>query len=133
MSTKIILIVEDDQDLRSILEKKIGNVENLEIISAADGAAGIKIAADNHPHLIILDLLMPNMNGMEFLKELRSKDWGKETPVVILSNFQEPEYISEAMRYKVFNYHVKSDVSLDEVVEIVQKKLAEVEIGNQSE
>ena len=67
---KRVLIVEDDQDILKLLEHYLAN-ENCELLTASDGSAGLRLAKSQQPHLIILDLMLPGLDGLEVCKELR--------------------------------------------------------------
>lgn len=118
-----ILIVEDEEALRKSLAfalKKSG----FEVDQAENGAKGIEAAEKLHPDLMLLDLLMPEKDGFEVLKELRGNSWGKEIPVVILTNLSGSEYVADTIQYGVYDHLVKSDWSVDDVVRVVKGKLA---------
>ena len=120
---KTILIVEDDSMLRKVLSNRIAE-EGYEVLEAEDGKEGLETALKKHPDLILLDLIMPVMDGTEMLKELRQDKWGKNVYVYILTN-KEPdtEMINEANRKPyVSSYLMKSEHGVDEMVEIVRKR-----------
>jgi two-component system cell cycle response regulator len=80
-----ILLVDDDIVLRSALLLRLKKLD-YKVLVADDGQAGLKAAFHHKPDIVILDLLMPHMNGYEMLSKLRADDWGKTVPVIILSN-----------------------------------------------
>lgn len=118
---KKILVVDDDDSLNTILVDKL-NISGFEAKGAVDGEDGLAKALANHPDVILLDLVMPKMNGMEMLKKLRTDEWGKTAKVVILTLLDKVDYVAEAMEYKVSGYIVKTDYSLEGIV----KKIEEV-------
>jgi DNA-binding response OmpR family regulator len=81
---KRVLIVEDDQDILKLLEHYIAN-ENYQPLTAGDGSTGLKLARSQQPHLIILDLMLPGMNGLEVCKELRKHPQTGNIPILILT------------------------------------------------
>lgn len=83
-SSKRILIIDDEADARAYL-KAILEDEGYEIFMAPDGEEGLKIARENPPHLITLDLMMPNKSGVKFLNEIKSDDQLKDVPIVVAS------------------------------------------------
>jgi len=88
---KKILIVEDDEALIPALHE-VCDKANLAVFEAKNGVSGIVLALQEHPDLILLDILMPVMDGWEMLKQVReSGDWGKCVPVVILTNLSADE------------------------------------------
>jgi len=123
MATKSkILVVEDDLPVQKVLSEKL-TAEGLDIEVAADGEKGLKMALTDHPDLILLDLIMPNMDGMTMLKKLRQDDWGKSARVIILTNLSDAYKVEEASAKGVFDYLVKSDWKLDDLVKMVKQKL----------
>jgi len=90
---------------------------------AQSAEIGIKLALRNHPDLILLDLLMPKMDGMSMLKELRKDSWGKGVKVIILTNLSDAEKIDEALKQGTYDYLVKKDWNISEVIEKVKASL----------
>lgn len=123
---KLILIVEDELSLLNALKEKFIN-EGLAVLLAADGEEGLKAALEKHPDLILLDILLPKMDGMTMLKKLREEnDWGKQAKVILLTNLDSAEKVAEGIKMSFagsYDYLVKTDWTLDEVVEKVKNKL----------
>lgn len=117
-----ILIVEDEQSLLEILLDKFRR-EGFFVLGATDGQDGLTLALKNHPLLIVLDLIMPGMDGLYMLKKLREDKWGNNVPVLILSNFSEAGQIQETNGRGVIDFLVKSNWSLDDVVSKVKNTL----------
>ena len=122
MDNKTILVVDDDLSLREILQEKLEN-ENFSVISAINGQEGLEIAKAKHPDLILLDINMPIMDGLEMLKALRKDDWGEDVPVILLTIVREEEKIAEAIEKEACDYIIKSNWDLDKVVEKIKSKL----------
>ncbi len=121
----VLLIIEDEKILSETLEMKLVS-EGYRVIKAFDGDEGLNLALSNHPDLILLDLLIPKINGLTVLKKLREDDWGKHAQVIILTNINSPNEVAEAMvinRDDIFEYVVKTSISLDEVVSHIKKRL----------
>jgi DNA-binding response OmpR family regulator len=118
----VILIVEDEIDLRELLKNKLTE-EGFDVLEAENGKIGLEMALSKHPDMILLDVLMPVMDGLSMLKELRQDDWGKNAPVVILSNFSEAEKITEGLEKNVYDYLVKSSWEPDTIISMIKKKL----------
>lgn len=117
-----ILIVEDDLDLLGVLSKKFTS-EKFVVSQAPDGKVGLEEALRNHPDIILLDILMPVMDGMTMLRELRKDSWGKNVSIILLTNLSDEKKVAEAMQHGVYDYLVKSDWNLDDIVKKVKEKL----------
>ena len=116
-----MLIVEDDASLRGALCKKFIK-EGFNVLSAEDGEEGLKTALEQHPDLILLDILMPKMDGLTMLKKFRESDKDKNTPVMLLSNLTDVQDISEALLLGAKEYLVKSNWKLEDLVKKVGEK-----------
>lgn len=117
MSNKKILIVEDHSSLRKALKEKLLS-EKFQVLEAEDGVYGLNLAVKEEPDVILLDLLMPQMNGMEMLKKLRNDEWGKSVPVIILTNLEaDDQLVIQVAEYEPAYYFVKAEMSLDRLVE----------------
>ncbi len=119
---KKILVVEDEISLLNVLASKLTK-EKFKVFKAKNGEEALKIALKEHPDLILLDILMPKMDGLEMLDRLRMDEWGKDAVVMILTNLGETEKTAEAMGKGVFEYMVKSNWKLEEVVKKITEKL----------
>lgn len=117
-----ILIVEDEKPLRQALVDKFTR-EGFSILEAKDGEEGLRAAQDKHPALILLDIIMPKMDGMTMLQELRRDDAAGKIPVIILTNLTDAKAVEKAVGQGVYDFLVKSDWRLEEVVAKVKKKL----------
>lgn len=116
---KKILIVEDEQDLREAMAEALDEA-GFTIVTAPDGAVGLDKAKTEHPDLILLDLMMPVMNGQEMLSQLREDPWGRYANVVILSAMDDVSHIANAHEGKILDYIIKAHTSLDELVKEVR-------------
>ncbi len=112
---RTILIVEDEGLLRELLVEKM-RLEGFNTFEASDGDVGLEIALCEQPDMILLDLLMPKMGGMEVLKRLREDERGRSIPVIILSNLSEKENIAEGAERGAVEYLVKANFGLEEIV-----------------
>ena len=119
---KTILIVEDEPSTMKALVERFTQ-EGLETIEAKNGEEGLELALKNHPALILLDIIMPRMDGMTMLKKLRDDEWGKNAEVVILTNLTDPRKISEASEEKVYDFWIKADWKLDDLIKSIKKKI----------
>lgn len=120
----IIEIVEEDAPLRNVLKDKLIR-EGFDVLEAKNGKQGLDVALRNHPDLILLDILMPVMNGITMLKKLRKDAWGKNVKVIMLTNLSENEKVADAMMQGSHDYFVKSDWKIDDIVAKIKEKLTE--------
>jgi len=119
---KKILIVEDDKLLIKALGAKLRE-EKFDVFEAYDGAEGLVMAKKHKPDLMLCDINMPKMDGLTMLKEMRQTDWGADMKVMMLTNYNDKEKVSEALNQYVFRYLVKSDWDLDQIADEVKKNL----------
>ena len=110
-----ILIVEDEMFSVKALKKKLED-SDFQVLVAFNGVSGLEVALQEHPDLILLDLILPEMDGITMLDKLREDDWGKKVPVIILSNLSKADSIRESRERGVNTYLVKTDWKLDEVI-----------------
>ena len=118
---KILLITEDEPALRYVLRDKLSNI-GFKVFEAADGEEGLAVALKERPDLILLDLLMPKMDGISMLKKLREDEWGKKVKVLVLTNLEDTNKISEAIEHGAEEYLVKSDWTIESIVSKVREK-----------
>lgn len=116
------MIIEDEPMLLTALSDKFTR-EGFKVLIAPNGLEGLKIALKNRPDLILLDIIMPVMDGITMLYKLRQDDWGKTVKIILLTNLSDPGKITETVTKKVNGYLVKSDWKIADVVKQVKKKL----------
>ena len=123
---KKILIIEDEDTVLKTLREKFEK-ENFEVILAKDGDEGLKMALEARPDLILLDIIMPRMDGMTMMKRLRETNaWGKNVPIILLTNLNADDRIIRGVTEDEPAYYlVKTNWTLDEVVEKVRNRLGE--------
>ncbi len=121
-----VLIVEDDVPILDLYDKKF-TASGYTVVRAQDGGEGIKLAVSERPDAVILDLMLPVMNGFEVLKKLKKDKSSKDIPVIILSNYGEMPNITEGLLSGAVEYLIKVEHSPEEVVEIVQDAINEKE------
>jgi len=117
-----IAIIEDDQVISQMYRMKF-EADGFDVQVADNGIDGVALVEQMKPDLILLDLQMPQMNGAEALKEIRGKDWGKTTPVIILTNLGEEEAPKNLHSLGIHSYIVKADLTPRQVVERVKTAL----------
>jgi DNA-binding response OmpR family regulator len=123
MEGKKILIVEDDAFIRDIYGVKFTN-EGFEVILAENGIEAVRKLEDVTPDVILLDMIMPYMDGMEVLKKIKDNQAWKSIPIIMLTNISEKEKISQGKEFGVNEYLIKSHFTPAEVVEKVNNLFA---------
>lgn len=124
-SKKSILIVEDDTALRKVLTDKLTE-EGFTVYGAVNGLDGLKVAAEKHPTLILLDIFMPIMDGFTMLTKLRSSDaWGKHVLVLVLTNSIDAQTIAKVTGLGTTDFLIKSEWSLDALTKRIRERLAD--------
>ena len=114
-----VLIIEDEQTIHKMLVEKF-ILEGFDVLSAIDGVEGLSLALSKHPDIILLDMIMPRMDGIEVLKELRKDPWGKNVPVLVLSNVDDQSYLIKTSKFNVAGYLVKINTTPSEIFARVQ-------------
>lgn len=121
---KTILIAEDDGILRTALAHKLESA-GYTVITADNGESALKLFVDEKPDALVIDIMMPKMDGATLLEEVRLMPDGKEVPAVILTNADDLGYVARTTNSDAEAYIVKSEQSLDEVVALIEKKVTE--------
>jgi len=116
---KLVLLVEDDEFLLRTLKNKIESSGFLCML-AHDGNEAMEMALKHKPNVILLDLLMPNKNGFEFLGDLKKTKGINTTKVVVLSNLAQESDIKEVEKMGAEKYMVKSETSLNAVIDYIK-------------
>lgn len=120
---KDILIIEDDSLLRGVLRDELER-DGFAVAEAKDGKVGLEMASEKCYDLVLLDIVMPNRDGLSVLRQMRKHDLCSKVPVILLSNLNDPEKVAEAMMDDyVHDYLVKSDWSLSDVSKKVKNVL----------
>ena len=83
------------------------------------------LRGDPKPDLVLLDLVMPTMDGFEMLDKLREEEWGKKIPIIFLTNLDDEESVSKVMKDKGYEYLVKTEWKIEDIVAKIKKKLEE--------
>ena len=117
-----ILVVEDDSALREALQTTL-QAEGFEVSAEGNGEAGLKSVSAKKPDLILLDIVMPKMDGITMMTRLQDKPATKNIPIIFLTNLSDVETISKVVRQGVFDYLVKTEWDINELVELVKKRL----------
>lgn len=118
-----ILIVEDDTFLAGIYANKFEK-ESFQVLLAVDGEAGLQSAKKDHPDIILLDILLPKLDGFEVLEQLKADSSLRKIPVVLLTNLGQKEDVDKGLQLGAADYLIKAHFMPSETVDKVKKILA---------
>jgi len=117
-----LLLVEDDVTLVKMYERKFKS-DGYGVEIAYDGEDGLKKAMDNPPDLVVLDIMLPKMDGLAVFQKLRSKPETFKTPVLLLTNFDQEDAVFECFKLGAVDYLLKSEVTPQQVVAKIENLL----------
>ena len=123
LPVKRILLAEDDRFLRRAAEAALKRA-GFTVLAAADGEEALRMARAEKPDLVLLDLIMPKLQGFEVLKALKADPGTATIPVVVLSNLGQDGDVQRALEGGAVAYLVKANLSLDELVSRARETLA---------
>jgi len=118
----VILIIEDDPLLVKMYKTKL-TMEGFQVLEAEDGQMGLKMALEKTVNLILLDIMMPKMSGIDLLQALRQNPKGKNIPVIVMSNLIDQEKFKKAQELGVKDFLVKSNLTPSQVVTKIRQYL----------
>jgi len=121
---KKILFIEDEAALQKTFNDVLKN-EGYKTISALDGEIGLNLAKIEKPDLILLDLVLPKVHGLDVLKELKETEETKNIPVLVLTNLEGMEEVNKAIELGAKAYLVKTQYNLTEVTEKIKQAIGE--------
>ncbi len=116
---KKILIVEDDKFLRELIVKKLTN-EGYEVVEAVDGEQGIQKIKDTKPDLVLLDLILPGIDGFGVLMQKKEDPFIASIPVIVLSNLGQKEDVDKGISLGATDYLIKAHFTPGEIIEKVR-------------
>jgi len=119
---KTILIVEDEIPLRMALKTKLAS-EGTTVLEAIDGVEALQIALANRPDLILLDIIMPRMNGIDVLKEIKNNPALAKIPVFMLTNLSEESSEKVVRGLGAEEYLIKSNIKIEDLAEKIKTRL----------
>ena len=123
-----ILIIEDDKFLLKAYSIKLKK-EKFSVILATDGVNGLELAEKERPSLIILDLMLPRMNGFEFLKKIKSDDNLRDIPIIVISVLGQKTDQEKAIKLGAEKYLIKTDHTLEEIIKNINNILTIITYG----
>lgn len=119
---KKVLIIEDDKFLRELIARKLSE-SGFDILEAIDGEEGLKMIKDVKPELILLDLILPGIDGFEVLSLMKEDQDLKSIPVIILSNLGQREDVEKGLKMGAVDYLIKAHFTPSEIIEKVKNAL----------
>lgn len=119
---KTVLIVEDEQSMQRALKNKLEHA-GYAVFVANDGEGAMEALKSSMPDLVLLDLIMPKLDGISVLRQMKADDAMRAVPVVILTNLSSGDKVAEAMQLGTFDFLVKANYSLDDVLRKVNDRL----------
>ena len=119
---KTVLLVEDDRFLRRAAEATLRQ-SGFTVVAAADGEEALRQASASRPDIVLLDLIMPKLQGFEVLRRMKADPATSAIPVIVLSNLGQDSDVKQAMSLGATSYFVKSNLSLQELVKQVRDTL----------
>jgi len=121
---KTILLVDDDLTLREMYEERM-KAEGFNIIQATNGEEALKKAGESKPHVILLDIMMPKVNGFDVLKELKSNPELKDIPVIVLTALIQDVDRVQGRKLGAADYIVKSETMPGEVIAKIKNAIGQ--------
>ena len=119
---KKILLVEDEDVVINILEKKLTD-EGYDVSMARDGVEGLEKIREIKPDLILLDIVMPKMNGLEVMEEMQKEPKIKKIPVIVISNSGQPVELNKAIKLGARDWLIKTEFDPREIIDKVIKQI----------
>ncbi len=114
--SKVVLLVEDNNFIRNMYQLKLAKAD-LTVIEAIDGKMALERITEQKPDLVLLDLMMPNVGGLEVLRDLNKQGLLPELPVIVITNVMDPQTIDQAKELGAKDYIVKTDLTPSQVID----------------
>lgn len=121
-SKKKILLVEDESTLQRTLGAALRRA-GFEVVSAVDGDEALRLVSSEHPHIVLLDLILPKRSGFEVLEEMKGSVATRDIPVVVLTNLESVGDVDRALELGANSFLVKANYGVEEVIEKVRQAL----------
>jgi CheY-like chemotaxis protein len=119
MSTMKVLLIDDEAPIVAMYNEKLSK-EGFNVLTAANGIIGIQIAKKERPDVILLDIIMPKLNGLDVLKELKNEPTTKDIPVYLLTNIQEETGEDRGKQFGAAGYLFKAETEPGELVRMLK-------------
>jgi DNA-binding response OmpR family regulator len=118
-----ILIVEDDTNLRGILRDSLAE-EGYDVSEAKDGEEGLALALSKKPDIILLDIVLPAMDGLAVLTQIRKDEaWGKNAKVIMLTNLSDSQSVAACLELGAHSFLVKADWTIEDIMATIETEL----------
>lgn len=114
-----ILIIEDDKFLRDLMTQKLAK-DGFTVMTAVDGDEGLKAVMADTPDIVVLDLILPKVDGFGVLEQMKKNDKLSQVPVLVLSNLGQKEDVTRAVSLGAEDFLIKSNFTLGEIVEKIK-------------
>lgn len=114
-----VLIIEDDDNIRDMYGYALESA-GMTVLKAKDGERGVELALQHHPSVILVDIMMPGINGHETVARIRKDPWGKDAHVIFLTNMTDAENVVQAVSQKPEEYIIKSQCEVKDLVNMVR-------------
>ena len=121
--THTVLLVEDEPAVSNVLRGALERAGYV-VLAAGDGEEGLRLALLKHPDVILADLILPRMGGLEMIRSIRKDSWGAQAEVIILTNVSDVATLEEAMSQDTFFYMIKGDSSMEDIVTKVGSRIS---------
>jgi CheY-like chemotaxis protein len=118
-----VLIVEDEKSIRTMLKTALQKAD-LTVLEAENGEQALDFAMKERPGIILLDVIMPKMHGIDFMNALQSDEWGKTVPIILLTNYAEDPRVIKVVSDKRCELMRKEESRVDEIVAKVKEKIS---------
>lgn len=115
--------MEDEASVASVLASSLEQ-SGYTVLVAGDGAVGLKMALEHHPQVILADIILPVMSGIEMIREIRKDDWGKQAEIMVLTNVSDNATLEAALSQNALFYIVKGDSTMEDIIEKVKARIA---------
>lgn len=120
---KTILLIEDDEFLAELYATKL-NLEGFEVTLALDGKKGLRLAKEKKPDLILLDIILPEIDGFQLLKIFKSDNKMKRTPIILLTNLSQKDEVQKGLELGADDYLIKAHFMPSEVVKKIKQLIS---------
>ncbi len=127
MSNQAVIMIIDDDASMVRLYTNIFQVEGYNVVSASSGKEALEKLQQLTPTVILLDLMMPNMSGFDFLEQIRESEKTKDVPVIVLTNLATDDTQQEIQKYNVKKFLIKSDYMPKQILEEVQSVIPQTD------